>query len=317
VVCYTGNIKINVRSKTMVSNPIGPLKEHPSTYIVQDRSNQEEMVRLEVQDKMLTLGMGGVLAEQSDPIRFRKVLDVGCGTGGWLMEVAKIYPTAERLVGADISGKMTAYARARAEENHLGGRVEFQTMDALRILEFPSWSFDLVNLRLGMSWLRTWEWRKLLLECQRIMRPNGIIRITEGNASGECNSPALTKLYQVVFEALYRSGRLFKASSDGVTSELVRLLTEQSFQDVEYSVHNIVYRAGTELGQYYYEDMTHLFRVLLPFLRKWTHVPSDYEEIYQQMLKEMQQPDFAATWTLVTAWGTRPDGKPPLMRGLH
>ena len=38
---------------------------------------------------------------------------------------------------------------------------------------------------------------------------------------------------------------------------------------------------------------------------KWTSVPDDYEEIYQQMLTEMQQPDFVATWTLLTAWGTR------------
>ena len=44
----------------------------------------------------------------------------------------------------------------------------------------------------------------------------------------------------------------------------------------------------------------------MPFLRKWIRVPEDYEEIYQQMLGEMQQPDFAATWALLTAWGTVP-----------
>ncbi len=301
----------------MVSNPIEPLKEHPSTYIVQDRSNPDEIDRLEIQDKMLTLRMGGVLPEQSDPTRFRRVLDVGCGTGGWLMEAAKTYPTIEKLFGADISSKMVAHARTRAEAEDLSGRVEFQTMDALRMLEFAPRSFDLVNQRLGISWLRTWEWRKLLLECYRVLRPGGIIRITEGNASGDCNSPALTKLYQIVFEALYRSGRLFKVSSDGVTGELVHLLTQHGYQDVEYRVHDIVYRAGTETGQYYYEDLARLFRVALPFFRKWTHIPNDYEEIYQQALKEMQQPDFAATWTLVTAWGTRPDGNPPLMRGLN
>jgi hypothetical protein len=58
--------------------------------------------------------------------------------------------------------------------------------------------------------------------------------------------------------------------------------------------------------------------VLLPFFQKWTRVPSDYEEIYQQALKEMQQPDFVATWTLLTVWGIRPKGeKIPFMRGLR
>ena len=42
---------------------------------------------------------------------------------------------------------------------------------------------------------------------------------------------------------------------------------------------------------------------MLPFLHKWTRVPHDYENIYQQALSEMQQPDFVATWNLLTAWG--------------
>jgi len=32
-------------------------------------------------------------------------------------------------------------------------------------------------------------------------------------------------------------------------------------------------------------------------------VPDDYEQIYQQVLNEMQQPDFAALLNLLTAWG--------------
>ncbi len=38
-------------------------------------------------------------------------------------------------------------------------------------------------------------------------------------------------------------------------------------------------------------------------------VPDDYEEIYQQMLSDMQQPDFVATWGLLTAWGNTPLAK--------
>lgn len=105
------------------------------------------------------------------------VLDVGCGAGGWLIETAKTYPHIKKLVGVDISDKMLAYPRVQAQAQQLDGRVEFQAMDALRILEFPPASFDLVNQRLGNSWLRTWEWKKILLEYQRVTRPGGIIRI--------------------------------------------------------------------------------------------------------------------------------------------
>src|SRR5215510_11093563 len=128
-----------------MTDPLQPDRnEYSGTYFVQDRQNQREMRRLIVQDQMLTLRMGGVLPEQPDPARFQRVLDVGCGTGGWLMEVAKTYPTIEKLFGADISGKMVTHARNRAKEEGLSGRVEFQTMDALRMLEFAPRSFDLV-----------------------------------------------------------------------------------------------------------------------------------------------------------------------------
>ena len=294
-----------------------PLREHPSTYFVQDRSNLQEMERLDIQDKMVTVEMGGVLPELADPTILRRVLDVGCGTGGWLIETAKTYPTIEHLFGGDVSGKIVAYARTKAESLELNGRVQFKTMDALRVLEFPPASFDLVNQRLAASWLRTWEWKKILLEYQRVTRPGGIVRITEANIV-ESNSPALTKLWNIFLEVFFRSGHYFTLSHDGLTSELARLMTQHGFEDVQTRVSPWDYRVGTELGQFYYQDTAQFFRLLLPFLQKWTNVPSNYEEIYQQALKDMQQPDCVANNHLITVWGVRPrNGKTMLMRGLQ
>jgi ubiquinone/menaquinone biosynthesis C-methylase UbiE len=276
------------------------------------------MIRLEIVDKMMTAVMGGVLEEVDDPTLLRRVLDVGCGTGGWLMETAKAYPTIKKLVGADISSTMVKYARKEAKTLALDERVEFRTMDALCILDFPEASFDLVNQRAGLSWLRTWEWRKVLLEYQRVARSGGIVRITEGNVGVESNSPALTVLWDICLEALYRSGRLFTNSSDGVTGKLVSLMAQYGIQDVKYRVYTPVYQADTVEHQSFYEDMRHTFRVFLPFFQKWMNVPSNYEEIYQQALKEMRDADFVATGTLLTAWGTRPsDERLMRMGGLR
>jgi ubiquinone/menaquinone biosynthesis C-methylase UbiE len=283
---------------------------------VQNRSSLDEMTRLEIQDKMVTTGMGGVLPELADPTILRRVLDVGCGTGGWLMETARTYPTIEKLVGVDISDKMIAYARSQAENLALGERVQFRTMDALRILDFPSSYFDLVNQRFGMSWLRTWEWKKLLLEYQRVSRPGGIIRITEAHKL-ECNTPALTKLFDIMGEAFYHSGRFFTMGKDGSTGQLANLLTQYAIRDVQTRVYPLVYHAGTVEGQHFANDMAHVFRLFLPFCQRWTRIPSNYEDIYQQALKEMQQPGFVGTWTYLTLWGTTPTtGNPMLMQGL-
>src|SRR5882724_3907270 len=184
-------------------------KERPSTYVVQDRQSQEERIRLTIQDKMVTAGMGGVLPEQDDPTIFSSILDVACGTGGWLIEAAKTYPTMTKLVGVDISTSMIEYARSCAEREQVADRVTFHVMDALRLLEFPKDSFDLVNVRFGVSWLRTWDWAKLLAEFQLVANRRGIIRITEGDM-GQSNSPALTRLVSALQDAFYKAGHLYR-----------------------------------------------------------------------------------------------------------
>jgi ubiquinone/menaquinone biosynthesis C-methylase UbiE len=306
-----------LRRKEIMPYSLEKLLEHPSAYIVQDRENQEDMTRLAIQDEMVTIGMGGVLPELADPMSLRRVLDVGCGTGGWLMEVARTYPMIEFLVGADISSAMLSHTCAQAKAQFLDGRVQFKTMDALRMLQFSGASFDLVNQRFGATWLRQWEWKKILLEYHRVTRAGGIIRLTEANIP-ESNSPALTELHTLLLKAFHHSGRFFTATSDGITSELVQLMTQHAIENVQSQVHTLVFRAGTLACQHFCQDMKLGFRLFLPFLNSWTRVPSDYQQTYQRALKEMEQPDFVATWTLITAYGTKSlYGEPLLMRGLR
>jgi ubiquinone/menaquinone biosynthesis C-methylase UbiE len=293
------------KERDAMSTPTNPRREHPSTYFVQDRSNEEELSRLQTQDQMVTTSMGGVLPEQPDPTIFQRVLDVGCGTGGWLIEAAKTYSTMSLLVGVDVSGRMTEYAQAQAEAQQVSDRVQFRTMDALLMLEFPIDYFDLVNQRFGASYLRTWDWPKLLQEFQRVTRPGGVIRVTESNLITESSSSALKRLNQVFIEAFYRAGHLFTPDSNGVTSQLARLLHQYGLENVQTHAHALEYRGGTAEGQRFYED-TRLGETLLPFIRKWTRLPEDYQTLRQQVLSDMQQPDFVATWRLLTAWGNKP-----------
>ncbi len=289
-----------------MSNSTDPRREHPSTYVVQDRSNEEELTRFQVQDRMLTVGMGGVLPEQPDPSIFRRVLDIGSGTGGWLIEAAMTYPSMTLLVGVDVSERMVKYARSLAEAQQVGDRVQFHVMDALRMLEFPDESFDLVNHRSGQGYLRTWDWPKLLQEYQRVTRPGGVIRITEVNFAVESHSPALDRLNHLLVQAFHQAGHYFTPEGDAVISQLARLLQQQGVQNVQTCTYALEQRAGTPEGQSFFEDARLLYRTIVPFLRKWARVPDDYEAIYQRALSEMQQPDFVGRVDLLTAWGTNP-----------
>jgi len=287
------------------------------TWLLTKPAILEELSRLEIQDNMITTGMGGVLPELSDKHHLRRVLDVGCGTGGWLMELARTHPTREKLVGGDISHTMMEYARSQAVREGLDGRVQFQEMDALRALPFPDSFFDLVNQRLGVSWMRNWEWKKLFVEYHRVTRPGGIIRMTEA-AIVQSNSEALTRLCDLVLETCFHSARFFDQRPDGIISKLVPLMTMHGSEDVQTQGHSLAYHTGTREHVMFSEDMRHLFRVSLPFFQKWAHVPDDYEDIYQRALIEMQQPKCVAHWQFLTAWGIRPTTNTSLlMRGLN
>lgn len=285
-----------------MANSGEPKREHPSTYFVQDRSNEDELSRLRIQDHTLTISMGGVLPELPDPGLFRRVIDVGCGSGTWVIDAAQAYPDMS-LVGIDISVRMIEYARSQATEQGVGGRVEFRVMDALRMLEFPPNSFDLANLRLSASFMRKWDWPKMLSELQRITRPGGTIRITESDIVHQSNSPAVTQLYEMFQCALAQAGHLFEPTTTGITAHLVPLLTQHGVQEVQTKVHSLEYRAGTPQGQEYYENLRFFFRTIRPFLKKWGCLSEDYDTTYQQALQQMQQADFLSVWTLRTAWG--------------
>ena len=289
----------------MTSSP-DPRRELASAYFVEDRNNQEEMTRVRLQDHLLTTGMGGPLPEQADPATFRRVLDVGCGTGDWLIETVRTYPTIELLIGVDISSIMLRYAREQIKDDpRLSQCVEFAVMDATRMLEFQDTFFDLVNERFAMSYLRTWEWRKYLEECARVCRPGGVIRFTESDV-WTSNSQALTQFSTLTFQALYQSDRFFTEDHQGVTAELPHLFKRHLLEDIQTREHIMRYQAGTEQCDLFIQDAIHSMRTLRPFLKKYAPVPDNYDELCQQAQQDMQRPDFEATWRIVTCWGTVP-----------
>jgi ubiquinone/menaquinone biosynthesis C-methylase UbiE len=279
--------------------------ELPSTYIMQDRSNKQELIRLDQQDHMMTKLVGGLLPEREDPGSLQSVLDVGCGSGRWLTDLAKAYPGISILVGIDISEHMIKHARGQAKDAQVNDRVKFQVDDALSKLAFPANSFDLVHQRLGISFVRTWEWPKLLSEYLRVCKPGGIIHISETSLLPETNSPALQRLAELLIEAMYRAGHFFTQEGEGVTRHLGSIMSQYGIAQVQTKDYTLVYHNCPETQQAYVENVQRIFQMSLPFLRKWIKLPSDYQEIYRQMVVETQRPDFVATQMLTTAWGIK------------
>ncbi len=287
-----------------MSTPIDPRgQDNPSTYFVEDRSNDAEMVRLLIQDTTITEGMEGPLAEQTNPAVLRRVLDIGCGPGGWILEAARHYPHME-LVGIDISWHMLEYARAQAQAHQLTDGVTFHVMNALRPLEFPDNSFDLVNTRLSSSFMLVKDWPRLLQEMLRVTRPGGVVRVGDAEI-WQSTSPAHTRLNQMQLCAGYKAGHSRVPEQWGIPSILVQLLQEAGFQDVQSKTYSLDYKAGTVAAHNFYQNVMYFYQTLLPFLRKWECVTDDYDALYEQAMIELQQQDFQGSWNFLVAWGKK------------
>ncbi len=284
-------------------------QDNPSQYMVEDRSSNPEMIRLMIQDNLFTMGMGGPLSEQADPASLHRVLDIGCGPGGWILEAARLYPHMD-LVGIDISWRMIEYARAQAQARKLTDGVEFLVMDALRPLEFPDDSFDLVNMRFAVSFLLVTDWPRVLNELLRVTRPGGIVRVTDTETT-QGTSQNFNHLGQMILCAFYRSGHSLTEEKMGVTHELPHLLAESGCQQVQTKASTLEFVAGTVGGQNAYQNMLFALQTMLPFLQKWGCASEEYDALREQVLIEMQQPDFRTTSQMVTAWGTKPGSTAP------
>lgn len=279
-------------------------KDLPNTYMVQDTKDGKEISRLVIQDRMMTGAMGGVLSEQEDPTKFKRVLDIACGPGGWLLDLAQKYPLEEGM-GVDTGAKIIEYASAQAKKLGLADRVTFRIMDASSALQFPDQTFDLVNLRLGQSFLRAWEWPNMISEMLRVTQSNGTLRLVESYLVPTSSSAALTEVCMALVRAFVASGRLQEATPAGMAQQIAPLLHQHGVKEVQSKEIDILFRQGTEAGQSYYEDIAHIVQTVRPFLQKFANVGKDFDDLGRQALHDMQQPGFEVKGRIVVAWGKK------------
>ena len=272
-----------------------------------DPENAVEMARLLNQDTAFTKALGGPLAEQGDGPTCKYVLDLACGPGGWVLDVARMLPDAQ-VMGVDISALMTDYGRATAKARSLQN-AHFMTMNIQEPFSFADNSFDLINARYLVAVLIPNAWPVLLRETFRMCQPGGIMRLTE-NEMPITNSPAFEQITQMALNAFSMTGRNFgpTARNFGITPMLPKLLKDTGYTNVKYKAYGIDTSAGTEGHESFYQNHMVAFQLGKPyFVGLELTTDEKYEELYQQMLQEMMADDFCAISYSLTAWGEKPE----------
>ncbi len=264
-----------------------------------------ETVRLIEQDKLLTQAMGGLLPEEPDLSTAEQILDLACGPGKWAIDLAFMYPNIE-VMGVDLNATIMNYAGAIAKSRGLSN-VTFEVMDIKKPLEFEDNTFDLVNARSIVALMDKGSWPSLLAECKRILKPGGLVRLTEGEAV-VTNSSALQRLNTCLTQTMYRQGRTYSVdgNSYGIAYILGTLLRNAGFEKIGKRPFILDGSYGTELHYSGCKDAETLFPLLKPFfLRSGLVTEEEFDQLYQTMLIDTLGDDFTCITFELTTWGRK------------
>ena len=207
------------------------------------------------------------------------VLDVGCGTGFPLFELAhQLGPTA-KLTGIDIWEP--ALKRANFKKEYYGLKnVTILKVDA-STMPFENNQFDLITSNLGINNFE--QPQKALDECFRVLKPGGEIIITT-------NTVGHMQLFYSIYEAVLKDSdrenlipELRKQEAHRKTvEEITRMFQKSGFQIVKTIKENLTLR---------YLDGSSFLRhslSILGFLEGWRSILKKEEEtIIFKKLEEM------------------------------
>ncbi|KAI9465573.1 hypothetical protein BJY52DRAFT_593170 [Lactarius psammicola] len=105
-----------------------------------------------------------------------KVLDLGCGSGYWILECAKQWRNCD-FVGLDLVPLHPDLSLLRSSD--LGSRITWVQANCLEGLPFPNEEFDFVHIKRLAHGIPEDKWDFLLEEISRVMKPGAAIEMVE------------------------------------------------------------------------------------------------------------------------------------------
>ena len=148
-----------------------------------------------------------------------RILDIGCGTGRWAIEMAKAFPSTE-IVGLDIV-KPTPDASQRPSN------VLFLQRDVLKGLPFTDRIFDYVHMRFLIGALPAANFQTVVNELSRVVRPGGWIELAEPASAFVNAGVGLETMWKWMTELAHRKGIDLQAGN-----RLDKFLKEAKFEHI-------------------------------------------------------------------------------------
>ncbi len=170
---------------------------HPLSPISTGQGNEVHLDAL-LHSYLLQVQGGRLHPEQIAVNTMQSVLDLGCGRGEWIFDLAKRHPKL-RIYGIDSDEEALHQATVRRNTSSLH-QVEFRQMNLLQGLPIPDAFVDFVHMRQVARYMKPEAWLPTIRECIRALRPRGWLNIVELELC-EISSPACLALHHAMLQA--------------------------------------------------------------------------------------------------------------------
>ncbi len=217
----------------------------------------------------------------------RTILDVGCGTGIWAIDMASQYPCAQ-IIGVDIALSSLPLA--------LPDTCLFCQANVLDGLPFPDQQFDYTHQRLLVLAIPAPRWPSVVQELVRVTRPQGWVELLEAATTVQNAGPATERLLAWLRETSQATG-----IDLSMVTRLGGLLRQAGCQAVE--VQDIPVPLGSwagRSGEMLKLDAMRVFEALQP---RSALPPAEFEALLQTAVNEWEQNH--ASYVFHAAYGRR------------
>ncbi|RIA88681.1 S-adenosyl-L-methionine-dependent methyltransferase [Glomus cerebriforme] len=204
------------------------------------------------------------------------VLEVGCGPGTWICDMATDFPTSI-FVGVDI---VSTYPTQKPTN------ITFSNANLLTGLPFSDNTFDFVRMSSMVSCFTEVEWRTIVMdELLRVLKPGGYLELEEGDAESYNRSPSFDRLVRSL------STQFVSRNMDPIMSSKFREIMEAtgSLTNIENKEITIPIGSwGGKLGTIMSEIVIRLFDEVRGKLIPAMNIrPREYDRILESFRHEM------------------------------
>lgn len=261
------------------------------TYTQEIQHTLEQQLFRALQDYLVEQGQ--LLPTSFDRSDVWHILDIACGTGQWVRDVARTYPDIE-VVGLDTNTGSIEYAQMLADTGHIENAM-FLPGNMFAMTEILDNSFDVVHARFLALSVQTHLWPAVLQELLRVCRPGGQLIWMEATFP-TTNSPSYLQWCALMQSAIIQSGY-----TSNVTPYMERLLNDSNCRHIRRSETCIDISEGTAFNERIYRDAATLLSLLQPFLsRKNVASTEKLADLCQEAIIDLYKASFRGQWVLVT-----------------